>query len=173
MSEAIAKATEDLAESLFSAWQTTPCSELDGDHILKWGDLGDHWKKAWITVAAAALSQPAPSPQPAVPADCDVRKIMLDVVPGDGSGLEVYAKNVSDVERVLSEMDEKLESLLCEKACPPLEDTMLLNWLESNPATTVTEEGGQWFLGELLCQSLRDAIRKGIRFQAPTAEDKP
>ena len=73
MSEAITKATEDLAESLFSAWQTTPCSELDGDHILKWGDLGDHWKKAWITVAAAAISQPAPSPQPAVPVVSDER----------------------------------------------------------------------------------------------------
>lgn len=51
------------------------------------------------------------APQPSVPAEFDVRTILLDVVPGDGSGLEVYAKNVGDVERVLTELSESEESL--------------------------------------------------------------
>lgn len=46
-----------------------------------------------------------------VPPDCDVRKILLDVVPGeDGMGHEVYAKCVDDVVNVLTEMGEKLEN---------------------------------------------------------------
>jgi hypothetical protein len=44
-----------------------------------------------------------------IPADCDVRKIMLRVVPGDGSGQEVYARNVAEVEGLLSDMGLKLE----------------------------------------------------------------
>jgi len=44
-----------------------------------------------------------------VPADCDVRKILLDVVPGDGDGYELYAKSVSDVEAKLGEIGSRLE----------------------------------------------------------------
>ncbi|CAJ6699597.1 Uncharacterised protein [Burkholderia pseudomallei] len=55
-----------------------------------------------------AVSQPAAAP---IPEDCDVRNILLDVVPGeDGEGQEVYARNVADVERLLSEMGEKLDA---------------------------------------------------------------
>lgn len=62
------------------------------------------------TVALTAWQARAASPQATtVPADCDVRKILLRVVPGDGSGHEVYAKNVADVEVLLSEMGERLE----------------------------------------------------------------
>lgn len=43
--------------------------------------------------------------------ETDVRSILLDVVPGpDGMGVEVYAQNVGDVERKLSELCDKLES---------------------------------------------------------------
>ena len=44
-----------------------------------------------------------------IPADCDVRKILLRVTPGDGNGHEEYARNVGDVEALLSEMGSKLE----------------------------------------------------------------
>lgn len=37
--------------------------------------------------------------------------IMVDVVPGDGSGLEVYAKSVDEVVNLLSELGEKVEDL--------------------------------------------------------------
>ena len=42
---------------------------------------------------------------------------------------------------------------------PAVDDTAMLNWLELNPAVSITEEEGQWFCGELPCSSLRDAIR--------------
>ena len=38
-----------------------------------------------------------------------VANIMLEVVPGDGSGLEVYAKSVAEVEQKLSDMGGELE----------------------------------------------------------------
>ena len=40
-----------------------------------------------------------------------VTNIMVDVVPGDGSGLEVYAKSVDEVVNILSELGEKVEDL--------------------------------------------------------------
>lgn len=59
-------------------------------------------------VAARAAASPAAE---AVPDDCDVRKILLNVVPGmDGEGHEVYARNVADVEQLLSEMGERLDA---------------------------------------------------------------
>ena len=39
-----------------------------------------------------------------------VTNIMLDVVPGDGSGLEIFAKSTSDVEDLLTKMSEKIEN---------------------------------------------------------------
>ncbi|CAJ3155765.1 hypothetical protein [Burkholderia pseudomallei] len=59
-------------------------------------------------LAATPIESPAAAP---IPEDCDVRNILLDVVPGeDGEGQEVYARNVADVERLLSEMGEKLDA---------------------------------------------------------------
>jgi len=40
-----------------------------------------------------------------------VTNIMIDVVPGDGSGYEVYAKSVGDVEKLLGEMSLELDAL--------------------------------------------------------------
>lgn len=66
--------------------------------------------------ACARIANPPASPVAqaqegdAVPENCDVRKILLRVVPGDGDGLEIYAKNVADVEKLLSEMGERIEN---------------------------------------------------------------
>jgi hypothetical protein len=46
-----------------------------------------------------------------IPDDCDVRKILLSVEPGDGDGHEVYARNVAEIEELLSSMGERLEDL--------------------------------------------------------------
>lgn len=45
----------------------------------------------------------------AIPTDCDVRKIMLDIVPGDGSGFEVFAENVGQVVDKLTELAVRAE----------------------------------------------------------------
>lgn len=45
-----------------------------------------------------------------IPAECDVRKIMLKVVPGeDGMGEEIFASSVRDVEDELSRLGGELE----------------------------------------------------------------
>lgn len=41
----------------------------------------------------------------------DCRKIMLNVVPGDGEGYEVYAKSREDIEEALSKLQEDVEQL--------------------------------------------------------------
>lgn len=43
--------------------------------------------------------------------ELSVANILLEVIPGDGSGHEVYAKSVADVEQTLSGMGEQLEQL--------------------------------------------------------------
>ncbi len=73
--------------------------------------VSSHDNVVWaIRRARAALaSQAVPK---AIPVECDVRNILLKVVPGmDGCGHEVYAKNVAEVEQLLSEMGERLETL--------------------------------------------------------------
>lgn len=48
----------------------------------------------------------------AIPPDCDVRRIMLRVVPGpEGEGVEVYAKNVGEVDDLLASLWEKIDDL--------------------------------------------------------------
>lgn len=60
-------------------------------------------------VYAAMLASAPPAPQ-AIPPELDVRKIMLSIEPGeDGTGEEVYAKSVADVEAALGKMGEELE----------------------------------------------------------------
>lgn len=44
-------------------------------------------------------------------ANTDVRSILLDVVPGDGDGYEVYAKSCDDVVAKLTEMGARIEEL--------------------------------------------------------------
>jgi len=65
-----------------------------------------------------ATAQPAPAP--AVPPELDVRRIMIDIVPGDGSGHEVYAKTVADVEALLTTMGQRIEDLESAQPAPAL-----------------------------------------------------
>jgi hypothetical protein len=52
-----------------------------------------------------------------IPPELDVRKLMLAIVPGDGDGLEVYAKNVKDAEEHLAaEYEREEEKLFAMKA---------------------------------------------------------
>ena len=66
-----------------------------------------------------------------------VTNLLLDVVPGDGSGLEVFAKSTSDVVALLSKMGEKIEDFESSKwaqqvAVPmPMSDSQISNAWES------------------------------------------
>lgn len=79
------------------------------------GSATDHTIRLRHTPSGAEvipIFTPAPEQAEAVPSDCDVRKIMLDVVPGeDGMGREVYAKNVSEVLALLTKMGQRIEDL--------------------------------------------------------------
>lgn len=47
---------------------------------------------------------------PFVPADCDVRRVVINVVPGpEGEGVEIYATSVKQVEEKMGELGEQLE----------------------------------------------------------------
>lgn len=63
------------------------------------------------SIADPYLAAQSPSAERGGDADTDVRSILLDAVPGDGDGLEVYAKTVDDVVRKLTEMGEEIETL--------------------------------------------------------------
>lgn len=58
-----------------------------------------------------ALPRRPPFEQAALEPNIDVRTILLAVVPGDGSGEEVFAKSVDDVVAKLTELSEQAESL--------------------------------------------------------------
>lgn len=58
-----------------------------------------------------ALPHRPPFEQAALEPNIDVRTILLAVVPGDGSGEEVFAKSVDDVVAKLTELSEEAESL--------------------------------------------------------------
>ncbi len=72
--------------------------------LLEWLSA-DHSFRAPI----GSMLYAAPAAQEPVPADCDVRKILLEIVPGDGDGFEVFAKNVADVEAKLCDLGGRLE----------------------------------------------------------------
>ena len=73
---------------------------------------------AVIPVDPADMAPPQQQAEPVIPAHLDVRKILLAVTPGAGSGLEVYAKSVNDVVNTLTKMDERLERLEQQQAEP-------------------------------------------------------
>ena len=55
------------------------------------------------------------------PAELDVTKILLNVVPGDdGEGLEIYAKSVDDVVALLTKQGERIEELESRVAGAPV-----------------------------------------------------
>ena len=57
--------------------------------------------------AITTLTQALATTEP----DIDVRTILLDIVPGDGSGLEIYAKNVGEVVEKMTKLHERIEGL--------------------------------------------------------------
>jgi len=96
-------AVEDAFEEFFA---TTPAT------CLKCVELEDR-----LRVSKLAFELSITAPQPAECQRCEelearsVTNIMLAVVPGDGSGFEVYAKSVGDVEAALSKQCDKIEEL--------------------------------------------------------------
>ena len=73
--------------------------------------------KAWLEAGASRITELEA---------LSVTNILLDVVPGDGSGLEIFAKSTSDVVDLLTKMDEKIEDFESSKqaqqvAVPPRE----------------------------------------------------
>lgn len=57
-----------------------------------------------------------------------VTRIMLDIVPGDGDGHEVYAKSVAEVERKLGDLYEKLEATETERDGLKAQVEQLTQW---------------------------------------------
>lgn len=103
-------------------------------------------------LAASPVEQPAAAP---IPADCDVRAILLDVVPGEsGEGEEVYAKNVDDVRRVLSEMGERLEDISA-AAPTPAQAAEPVAWVRKHPDTG--ELSGDWLWNDVIEQCRKDS----------------
>ena len=64
-----------------------------------------------VTCVNACAGMADPAAEIAELKALSVKNILLDVTPGDGSGLEVYAKSVADVSDLLSKMDEEIAEL--------------------------------------------------------------
>lgn len=112
----------------------------------------------------------AAAPAVAVPADCDVRKILLEVVPGfDGNGQEIYAKNIGEVESLLSDISLRLddaENALRNRAVPAVpEVTPALATLAWERAFAEGDDSGVDF-------SLRVARHVRALLQSATQADK-
>ena len=102
-----------------------------GDAAMSRDELQDQWSliiqscidvmpaghMAKYATAAHACGSPLPVAVAALTARIaalealSVTSILLDFVPGDGDGLEVYAKSVADVEALLSKQGERIEGL--------------------------------------------------------------
>jgi hypothetical protein len=83
---------------------------------------------------AAELLEKHLAPAALVPEHLDVRRIMLAIVPGDGSGHEVYAKSVDEVVNTLTELSERIEVLEAEaKAAQTLTVIDPNHWVPCSP----------------------------------------
>lgn len=66
-------------------------------------------REGYSAMLASTPAQPAQQ-EPSIPAEFDVRTILLSISPGeDGMGHEVYAASVADVESQLTSMGQELE----------------------------------------------------------------
>lgn len=105
------------AEKELAAIQApAPAHEIEAIGEIVQIDSGDDedGPHAWVALyGEVALGTKLYTAQsPAVGADRDVTRILLDVVPGiDGMGEEVYAKSVAEVEAVLTRMGQQIEDL--------------------------------------------------------------
>lgn len=77
----------------------------------------------------------------AIHADCDVRKILLRVSPGDGDGHEEYARNVGDVEALLSKMGSNLEEFELGIASPAIDAAPVAAWISPSALLDVQTYG--------------------------------
>ena len=67
--------------------------------------------KRIVTCVNACAGMADPAAEIAELNALSVKNILLDVTPGDGSGLEVYAKSAADVSDLLCKMDEEIAEL--------------------------------------------------------------
>lgn len=92
------------------------CWIMGFEHAMQ---MVEDYIKCRTTSSFTSTTAPQATVKSDIPADCDVRKILLRVVPGDGSGHEVYAKSIADVEALLSDMDGRLETFESARAVAP------------------------------------------------------
>lgn len=115
------------AQDLARAWAEGWANHRDSDYS---GSAAQNEAFNRSETLSACLSiEHAPTAPPAD--DCDVRRILIDVVPGeDGMGREVYARSNKDVVEMLTVMDQRIEDLQSTaRPAAPL----------SEPAEAVTE----------------------------------
>lgn len=114
------------------------CTSYECDKYRGWEMGAPNWHISMQKAkeALAATSQQAEG-EPIVPAEFDIRRILLDVVPGiDGMGEEVYAKSVDDVIDRLGKLGRQVEDLQLAAPLPaqpqglkPV-DVLILYWKE-------------------------------------------
>ena len=78
-----------------------------------------------------------------------VTNILLEVVPGDGSGHEVYAKSVDDVERMLTKLGDDSDQLHHLKAMerkPMTEDEARQLWVDANASWLAAENDNPYLV---------------------------
>ncbi|HBN9790930.1 TPA: hypothetical protein NI656_005498 [Pseudomonas aeruginosa] len=98
-------------EECWQAWRACraalaqPSPAYDPKRCLACG--GDHGNSGLPCPNMRVTAQAQPSPAP----ELDVTRILLDIIPGDGDGHEVYAKSVADVEAKLAADGDRIEDL--------------------------------------------------------------
>jgi hypothetical protein len=107
----------------------------------------------WACLLVYLETKALAAPPAAVPDDCDVRRIMIDVVPGfDGMGEEVFAKSNADVVAELTRLHEEIENAV--------------GTMGTRPAAPLSEPGSA---------ARADAVFRGIGrgFHPPTHSPSP
>lgn len=96
---------------LVAAW----INRGSGDHRLQeWAcERAPSWAQGigLLDAAHVMADQPEEGVEHEPAPKTDVRSILLDIVPGDGSGAEVYARSVGDVVNKLTELSQEVDSL--------------------------------------------------------------
>ncbi|WP_377153280.1 hypothetical protein ACFJIX_17835 [Roseateles sp. UC29_93] len=117
---------------------------------------------------AFAAQADAPVAEPVAP-EYDVRKILIDVVPGvDGMGHEVYAESVTDVEELLTKLSVQVEDLRAARPPAPEEGKDAASWAEYVAGMVVAYLGGGVDderikpIAGIISQRLRALAPKGV-----------
>jgi hypothetical protein len=163
-------AFEDAPDGVFSVADVHAIeSREDGSRLF---DRGGLLAFASDISRKARAASPQSAKGEAIPEDCDVRKILLRVVPGDGSGHEVYAKNVGDVEQLLTEMGERLDDFEGARAAAPqaaltIEQREALAWARDKALTHKQLDFAEK-LESLLTQAPTERMSDAAREEAPS-----